>query len=109
MLVSAVIPCYNAQSTVGRAIDSLLQQTHPIDQLILVNDGSTDTTLKTLMSYQKSCDKIMIIDQVNQGVCVSRNNAIKAASGSFILTLDDDDFFEPTFVEKALKKFAEDE
>jgi glycosyltransferase involved in cell wall biosynthesis len=109
MLVSAVIPCYNAQSTIGRAIDSLLQQTHALDQLILVNDGSTDSTLETLKRYQVSCDKIMIIDQVNQGVCVARNKAIKAASGRFILTLDDDDFFEPTFVEKALAKFAQDD
>jgi hypothetical protein len=109
MRVSAIIPCYNAQSIVGIAIDSLLQQTHALDQIIIVNDGSTDATLETLKRYQVDHDKIIIIDQENQGVCIARNNGIKAAKGSYVLTLDSDDYFEDSFVESALLKFSEDQ
>jgi glycosyltransferase involved in cell wall biosynthesis len=109
MLVSAIIPCYNAQSTVGRAIDSLLMQTVSLDEIIVINDGSTDATLEVLKAYQLQHGQIIIINQENQGVGVARNNAIRKALGTYILTLDGDDFFEPSFVEKALIKFSENE
>ncbi|AUC77994.1 glycosyltransferase family 2 protein [Nonlabens sp. MB-3u-79] len=109
MLVSAIIPCYNAQSTIGRAMDSLLQQTVVIDQIIVINDGSTDASLEVLNAYQLQHNQMVIINQENQGVGVARNNAIRKALGTYILTLDGDDFFEPSFVEKALIKFSENE
>jgi glycosyltransferase involved in cell wall biosynthesis len=109
MLVSAIIPCYNAQSTIGRAMDSLLMQTVVIDEIIVINDGSTDASLEVLKAYQLEHSQIVIINQENQGVGVARNNAIKKALGTYILTLDGDDFFEPSFVEKALIKFSENE
>jgi glycosyltransferase involved in cell wall biosynthesis len=109
MLVSAIIPCYNAQSTIGRAMDSLLQQTVVIDQIIVINDGSTDASLEVLNAYQLQHNQIVIINQENQGVGVARNNAIRKALGTYILTLDGDDFFEPSFVEKALIKFSEND
>ena len=109
MLVSAIIPCYNAQSTIGRAMDSLLQQTVVIDQIIVINDGSTDASLEVLNAYQLQHGQIVIINQENQGVGVARNNAIRKALGTYILTLDGDDFFEPSFVEKALIKFSEND
>ena len=109
MLVSAVIPCYNAQSTISIAIDSLLQQTVFIDEIIVVNDGSTDDSLAVIKELEKVHDSILIIDQKNEGVCVSRNNGILKAAGDYILTLDADDYFDDTFVEKALDKFAEND
>lgn len=107
MLVSAIIPCFNAQSTVARAIESVLKQSVSIDEIIVINDGSTDNSLEVITQLQNDYEQIIVIDQKNQGVCVARNNGIKKASGIYILTLDSDDFFEPTFVEKALKKFEE--
>lgn len=109
MLVSAVIPCYNAQSTINIAIDSLLQQTVSIDEIIVVNDGSTDDSLAVIKELEKVHDSILIIDQKNEGVCVARNNGILKAAGDYILTLDADDYFNDTFVEKALEKFAEND
>jgi glycosyltransferase involved in cell wall biosynthesis len=109
MLVSAIIPCYNAQSTIGRAMDSLLQQTVVIDQIIVINDGSTDASLEVLKAYQLQHSQIDIINQENQGVGVARNNAIKIALGTYTRTLDGDDFFEPTFVQKTFIKFSENE
>ena len=109
MLVSAVIPCYNAQSTIRIAIDSLLQQTVSIDEIIVVNDGSTDDSLAVIKELEKVHDSILIIDQKNEGVCVARNNGILKAAGDYILTLDADDYFNDTFVEKALEKFTEND
>ena len=108
MLVSAVIPCYNAQSTIGRAIDSLLHQSIAIDEIVVVNDGSVDNSLQVLQSIAKGNEKIKILNQKNKGVSKARNIAINEARGEFILTLDADDYFEPTFLEKAILKFAED-
>ncbi|AWH72881.1 glycosyltransferase family 2 protein [Dokdonia sp. Dokd-P16] len=108
MLVSAIIPCFNAQSTVARAIESVLKQSVSVDEIIVINDGSTDNSLEVITQLHKDYEQIIVIDQKNQGVCVARNNGIKKALGIYILTLDSDDFFEPTFVEKALKKFEED-
>ncbi|KQC34145.1 family 2 glycosyl transferase [Nonlabens sp. YIK11] len=109
MLVTAIVPCYNAGETIGKAIDSLLCQSHKIDEIIVVNDGSTDDSLNILNKIQKANESILIIDQKNQGVCHARNTGIEKSTGTYILTLDADDYFEPTFVEKALDKFAENE
>jgi glycosyltransferase involved in cell wall biosynthesis len=107
MLVTAVIPCYNSQNTIERAIDSVLNQTHKVDEIIVVNDGSTDNSLQVLNNITHSNKCIKVIDQNNKGVSNARNTAIKEAKGEFILTLDADDYFEPTFVEKALHRFSE--
>ncbi len=106
MTVSAIIPCYNAATTVKRAVDSLLQQTVTMDEIIVVNDGSTDGSLEILRQLEKANEQLIIIDQENAGVSCARNRAIAVAQGKFILTLDADDYFEPSFVEKALCKFA---
>lgn len=109
MLVSAIIPCYNSSSTIGRAIDSLLQQTVVIEQIIVINDGSTDDSLKVIQDLQKIHDSIVVVDQKNKGVCAARNAGIEIAKGKYLLTLDADDYFENTFVEKALLEFEKDE
>lgn len=109
MLVSAIIPCYNSQFTIGRAINSLLHQSVSIDEIIVVNDGSVDNSLQVLQSITKGNDKIKILNQENRGVSNARNVAINEARGEFILTLDADDYFEPTFVEKAMATFLDDE
>lgn len=109
MLVSAIIPCYNSQATIGRAITSLLTQTVAIDQIIVINDGSTDESLQVVHDLQQKHSSIIVIDQENKGVCAARNAGIEQAKGTYLLTLDADDYFEDTFVEKALKKFEEDD
>lgn len=109
MTVSAIIPCYNAAATITRAVDSLLRQSVAIDEIIIVNDGSTDGSLEILRQLEKANEQLIIIDQENTGVSCARNRAITVAQGEFLLMLDADDYFEDTFVEKALEKFSEDE
>ncbi len=108
MLVSAVIPCHNAQSTVARAVESVLEQSYPVDEIIVVNDGSTDDSLKVLQDIAEQYGHVRVIDQENKGVANARNHAIAIARGEYILTLDADDYFEPPFVEKALQVFEGD-
>ncbi|RMB57430.1 glycosyltransferase family 2 protein [Dokdonia sinensis] len=109
MTVSAIIPCYNAEATITRAVESVLQQTAEIGEIIVVNDGSTDGSLAVLQKLKHTHRELVIIDQKNAGVSSARNTAIAMAKGAFILVLDADDYFEPTFVEKALKKFQDND
>lgn len=108
MLVSAIIPCYNAASTISRAIESVLNQTTTVDEIIVINDGSTDNSLEEIQGLKKLHDSIVVIHRDNKGVCAARNAGIELAQGTYLLTLDADDYFEDSFVEKALLEFKKD-
>lgn len=90
--VSVVIPAYNAAGFIRRAVDSVLAQTWPRRDIIVVNDGSTDDTLRELATYR---DKIRIIDKPNGGLPQARNSGIRAATGEYIAFLDADDRWLP--------------
>ncbi|GAK93156.1 beta-1,3-glucosyltransferase [Nonlabens ulvanivorans] len=107
MKVSAVIPCYNSAATIERAVKSCAQQSYAVAQIIVVNDGSIDDSLQVLEKLKKVYNTLEVINQKNQGVCVARNNGITAATGDYILMLDADDFFDQSFVKKALTLFIE--
>lgn len=108
MTVSAIIPCFNAETTIERAILSVVSQTIPVFEIIVVNDGSTDASGRLLEGFKSDYPQLKVIHQENKGVSYARNIAIQAALGNYILTLDADDYFDPSFVEKALIKFSED-
>ena len=88
LTVSAVVPAYNAERHIARAIDSILKQSRPADEIIVVDDGSTDATAEVVKGYS---DKVRYIYQENSGVSVARNTGIEAASGNWIAFLDGDD------------------
>lgn len=92
MKISAVIPAYNSEVTIGRAIDSVLKQTRPADEIIVIDDGSSDNTAEIIRSYG---DKIRLIQQENAGVSVARNAGINIATGDWIAFLDADDEWLP--------------
>ncbi len=89
-MISAVIAVYNRPVLVKRAIDSVLNQSLSVDEIIVVDDGSTDDTLKTLLSFG---DKIDIITGPNMGVSSARNRGILKAKGRWIAFLDSDDIW----------------
>lgn len=91
-LVSVVIPTFNRAQLVCAAVESVLAQTHRPIEVIVVDDGSTDTTVEALARYG---DRIRVIRQANSGVCVARNAAITASTGEFIAFLDSDDCWRP--------------
>lgn len=99
-LVSVIIPAYNSSPYICDAVDSVLSQTYSNLEVIVVNDGSTDATLQVLEKYG---NRIIVIDQLNQGVAHARNAGIKAAQGEFVTFLDSDDYWFQQKVELQVK------
>jgi glycosyltransferase involved in cell wall biosynthesis len=93
MLVSAIIPAYNRKKYIQRAIDSVLSQTVPVDEIIIVDDGSTDRTGDLVAETYGS--KVRLIRQRNAGVSGARRAGIAAARGQWIAFLDSDDEWMP--------------
>jgi hypothetical protein len=101
--ISIIIPCFNDHLFIEQAIDSALAQTWPEKEIIVVDDGSDESTKTKLKSLNSKID--LVITQENKGVSVARNRGIAAAKGSFIMILDSDDYYEKDFCEKAIRVF----
>jgi glycosyltransferase involved in cell wall biosynthesis len=91
-LVSVIIPVYNGQETLRGAIDSALGQTYPEREIVVVDDGSTDSSVELLRGYR---DRIQLIQQMHGGVSVARNTGLSAARGEYVAFLDCDDTWFP--------------
>lgn len=102
-MVSVLIPAYNAEKTIHRCLDSVLAQTYCDIEVIIVNDGSKDSTLAKLQVYAKKDERVKVIDQLNHGVAAARNVALDNAIGDYILYVDADDWVEPNMLESLLK------
>ncbi len=89
MRVSALIPTYNRRNSIVRAVESVLSQTVPVEEIIVVDDGSTDRTAELLA--ERFGSKLRIVRQANQGVSAARKRAISEASGDWVAFLDSDD------------------
>jgi glycosyltransferase involved in cell wall biosynthesis len=103
-LVSVYIPTKNRLELLKRAIDSVLSQSYPSIEILVVDDNSTDGTRDYLEKLSETSRVLPVFMPVSVGACIARNLAIKAASGHFVTGLDDDDYFEPdriqTFVQR---------
>ncbi|WP_369765621.1 glycosyltransferase family A protein [Flavobacterium sp. WC2429] len=104
-LISIVITCYNDAEYIEQAVFSALNQTYLNKEVIVVDDGSDVSTKIVLKSLENNITKL--ITQENKGQSCARNVGISEAKGEYILVLDSDDFFEPSFCEKALSVFLE--
>jgi glycosyltransferase involved in cell wall biosynthesis len=97
MLVSIIIPTYNRETTIGAAVESVLAQTHRNLEVIVVDDGSVDSTVDVLSAYE---NRISIIRQPNAGPSAARNRGVDASNGEIIAFLDSDDQWTPTKIER---------
>jgi glycosyltransferase involved in cell wall biosynthesis len=104
---TAIIPCYNDGQYIMEALQSLYDQTLLPEKIIIVDDGSDATTKKILKAINHPL--VQIIYQENKGVSTARNRAIDMAQTDYIVNLDADDYFEPTFLEKAVAVFHQDQ
>ncbi len=86
--ISVVIPTFNRASVITRALESVLRQTHPPEEILVVDDGSTDDTVERVRAEFPA---VRLIEQENRGVSAARNAGIRAATGTWIALLDSDD------------------
>ena len=91
--ISVIIPAYNARKFIGEAIESVLNQTFPAHEIIVVDDGSTDGTEEFVKNLFK--DKVRLIQQENKGMGAARNAGIQVATGNIFQFLDADDLLLP--------------
>jgi len=90
--VSVIMPVFNAEKYLKEAISSILEQSFTNFEFIIINDGSTDSSLQVIRNFQDS--RIMVIDQKNKGVAIALNDGIKKSGSNFIARMDADDFSE---------------
>lgn len=107
-LISVVIPTYNREKTIKRCIDSIMNQTYPVYEIIIVDDGSTDKTID-IVEKEYQDQRIKIIRQDHKGAQAARNAGIRAAGGKYIAFLDSDDEWFPNKLELQTQELAKDE
>ena len=98
MTISALIPTYNRRTQVIEAIDSVLAQTVPVDEVIVVDDGSSDGTADAIR--ERFGSRVVLLEQQNAGVAAARNRGIAKAQGEWIALLDSDDTWMPKKIER---------
>lgn len=92
---SIIIPVYNVDKYLSQCLDSILGQSFGNYELILINDGSKDKSLNICQNYRKKDDRIILINQENQGPSSARNKGLNSARGKYVMFIDSDDWIEP--------------
>lgn len=98
--VSIIIPVYNVENYLEKCLSSVLNQTLTDIEVIAINDGSTDGSLSILNRLAKMDSRLLVINQLNQGVSAARNKGLSLARGEYIGFVDSDDYIESTMYEK---------
>ena len=103
-LISIIMAAYNAEKTIEQAINSVLSQTYPDFELLVVNDCSTDKTAMLAEAIVKKDDRVRLIsNEKNSGVSYTRKHGLEEASGEWVAILDSDDAWAPEKLEKQIK------
>ena len=89
--ISIIIPVYNCADFLGQCLDSVLAQTYQNIEVIAINDGSTDDSLRILHEYEQRDGRVRVFDQPNSGISRTRNRGVEEAEGSYIVFVDGDD------------------
>ncbi len=108
--ISVVIPCFNNANTIIETIESVIKQVYSSIEMIIVNDGSTDSSEQVISNYieSKKITNITLINQVNAGPSKSRNNGANIATGTYLMFLDADDLLAPTYIDTCITHLERD-
>lgn len=110
-MISVVIPLYNKEQSIASTLQSVLAQTYTDYEIIVVNDGSTDNSLKVVKELRNKSqipnDRFLIITQVNSGASAARNSGILAAKGEYVVFLDADDIWDEDFLKTMVELIEE--
>lgn len=105
--LSIIIPIYNADSYLENCLESILKQVDNNDQIILINDGSTDNSLEICNKYSNIYKNIKVINKKNEGVSIARNIGLNASIGEYIVWVDSDDWISDNYI-FLVKKYLEE-
>jgi glycosyltransferase involved in cell wall biosynthesis len=105
-LVSIILPVCDGQAYIGATLDSALRQTYSHIEVIVVDDGSRDRTREIVEAHAARDSRIRVIRQANCGVAAARNRALAAARGEFIAPIDADDIWDPTKLERQVRRMV---
>lgn len=105
--ISVIIPVYNAEKYLKQCLDAIINQTLKDIEIICINDGSTDSSLKILKEYSLKDNRIVLLNQENGGAGAARNKGLEVAKGEYLSFLDADDFFEKDMLELAYDKCSQ--
>ena len=97
--ISIIIPNYNTEQYLPRCLNSLIGQTFKDIEIILIDDGSTDNSVKIMKEYAKQDNRIKVIEQPNSGPARARNQGLENATGKYLMFCDSDDWYEPNMCE----------
>lgn len=103
-VISIIVPAYNVENFLPSCIESIITQTYSNFELIIVNDGSTDSSGDICNSFAKNDARIKVIHQENKGLVKARQSGLQLASGKYILYIDGDDYVESNFCELLIKE-----
>lgn len=98
--ISLIIPVYNVQEYIEKALQSVANQTFKDFEVIIVNDGSKDQSVEIAKKFINKYDNFKLINQENQGLSAARNTGLREAKGEYIAFIDSDDFIESNFLEE---------
>lgn len=98
-MISVIVPVYNVEKYLNRCVDSIINQTYTDLEIILVDDGSTDSSGSICDEYAKKDERIKVIHKENGGLSDARNTGVASATGDYVSFIDSDDYIEPDMME----------
>lgn len=98
-LISIIVPAFNSERYIQRCLNSIFNQTYKNFEIVVINDGSTDTTVSIVRMLQKKHKEIILLNEKNLGVSTARNFGLEYFNGEFLTFVDSDDVLEPQYLE----------
>lgn len=109
ILVSCIVPVYNVEKYLEQCIESIVKQTHQNIEIILIDDGSTDSSSEICDRWKEKDSRIRVIHKENGGAAVARNLGIKQMRGEWFVFIDSDDYIHPQYIELLLRAVKKDD